>query len=145
MFGMRNGLILSSFQMAVSLSPHIYESDRLSTGLLFNSVTNDLGGAVEGGGRGGRAWMVFPSKERAGLCGLRGLFLRPPWTGSRLLEAPGCWGPCLVGDVLKRLPGPPARWPAPGVPGDQGPSDPGSMAPPYDCQARRRRGSTGRP
>ena len=52
MFGMRNGLILSSFQMAVWLSQHIYYSDRLSAGLIFNSFTNSLVGQRKEGAVG---------------------------------------------------------------------------------------------
>lgn len=85
-FGMRNGLILSSLQMAVWLSQHIYYSDRLSAGLIFNSFTNSLvgrrkEGAVEGGGCGSRAGMIFPSEEQSGLGRLRGLLLLFPWSG----------------------------------------------------------------
>lgn len=52
MFGMRNRLILSSFQMAVWLSQHIYYSDRLSIGLVFNSFMNSLAGWRKKGAAG---------------------------------------------------------------------------------------------
>lgn len=58
--------------MAVWLSQHIYYSDRLSAGLIFNSFTNSLVGRKEG--CGSRAGMIFPSEEQSGL----GNFLEPP-------------------------------------------------------------------
>lgn len=81
--------------------------DRLSSGLIFNSFTNSLGG---GGRRGGGHSFNDISKGRTiSPHWLSVLILLAPWTGSLLLEARGCWRPRPKGSGLKGLPRPPER------------------------------------
>lgn len=68
---MRNGLILSSFQMAVWLSQHIYYSDRLSAGLIFNSFTNSLVGQRKEGAVGAGLGWYFQVKNGPALADCR--------------------------------------------------------------------------
>ena len=109
--GMRNGLILSSFQMAVWLSQHIYYSDRLSAGLIFNSFTNSLVGQRKEGAVGaGLGWyfqvknspaladcrassFYFPGVDAGARVGCKNEFLVPWQKASPTL---GWWGPLWV-------------------------------------------------